>query len=113
MRFRGNVYVLSDYRTVSAGTVFVGLVKDYEIGTIIGTETEQSPSNDGSGCYFLLPNSNVMAMAAMGYSVRVNGDPTTTHGVIPDYHVEQLRADAEAGRDTVLEFTMQLAKTAE
>ena len=108
IRFKGKVFVLSDFKVTSAGAVFVGLIKDYSIGKIIGTETDQSPSNDGQGCYFLLPNSNVMAMGATTYAIRPNGDPSTTRGVIPDYEVTQLKEDTEKGIDTVMDFTMKL-----
>ena len=110
IRFKGRVFVLSDFKVTSAGAVFVGLVKDYGIGKIIGTETDQSPSNDGQGCYFLLPHSNVMAMGATMYSIRPNGDSSTTRGVIPDYEVIQTKADTEKGADTVMDFTMNLIR---
>jgi len=110
IRFKGRVFVLSDYKVVSAGSVFVGLIKDYRVGKIIGTETDQSPSDDGQGCYFLLPHSNVMAMGATEYSIRPSGDPGTTRGVIPDYEIIQLKKDTEKGTDTVMDFTLGLIK---
>ncbi|MCX6283114.1 MAG: S41 family peptidase [Bacteroidetes bacterium] len=110
IRFKGNLFVLSDYKTVSAGVDFVVLIKDYGIGKIIGTETNQSPSNDANGCYFLLPNSNIMAMGATNYTIRPNGDPSTKRGVIPNYEVTQLKADTEKGIDTIMDFTTKLIK---
>jgi Peptidase family S41 len=110
IRFKGNLLVLSDYRTTSAGVDFVGLIKDYGIGKIIGTETDQSPSNDANGCYFLLPHSNVMALGATIYEVRVSGDPNTTRGVIPDYEVSQSKAATAKGIDTIMEFAMKLVE---
>lgn len=108
--FKGDLFVLSDYNTVSAGVDFVVLIKDNKIGTIIGSETNQSPSNDANGCYFTLPNSNVMAMGATMYVIRPNGNPSTKRGVIPDYEVIQKKEDTEKGNDTVMEFTMKLIK---
>jgi hypothetical protein len=90
---------------------FVVCIKDYGIGKIIGDETNQSPSNDANGCYFLLPHSNVMAVGATNYAIRPNGDPSTTRGVIPDYEVTQLRKEAEKGIDAVMNFTLNLIKT--
>jgi len=110
IRFKGNLFVLSDYKTVSAGVDFVVLIKDYGIGKIIGTETNQSPSNDANGCYFLLPHSNVMAMGATNYAIRPNGDPSTKRGVIPDYEIHQIKKDTEKGTDTIMDFTMKLIK---
>jgi hypothetical protein len=110
IRFKGNLFVLSDNKTNSAAVDFAVCIKDYSIGKIIGNETNQSPSNDANGCYFLLPHSNVMAMGATNYAIRPNGDPSTTRGVIPDYEVTQLKKDTEKGIDTVLNFTLKLIK---
>jgi hypothetical protein len=108
IRFKGNLFVLTDYKTNSSAVDFVVLIKDYKIGTIIGSETRQSPSNDANGCYFLLPNSNIMAMGATMYEIRPNGDPDSTRGVIPDYEVKQDKKDSEKGIDSILKFTMNL-----
>jgi hypothetical protein len=108
LRFKGKVFVLSDWRVLSAGAVFVGLIKDYGIGRIVGTETGQSPSSDGSGCYFLLPNSNVMAMGSTMHSTRPSGDPSGTRGVVPDYEVMESRSDRSNGVDNVMDFTLAL-----
>jgi hypothetical protein len=110
IRFKGRVFLLSDYKVVSAGAVFAGMIKDYGVGKIIGTETDQSASMDGQGCYFLLPNSNVMAMGATEYLIRPNGDPGTERGVIPDYEVIQTKAAAQKGIDTVMDFTLSLIR---
>lgn len=110
IRFKGNLFVLSDHKTNSAAVDFVVCIKDYGIGKIIGNETNQSPSNDANGCYFLLPHSNVMAMGATNYSIRSNGDPSTMRGVIPDYEVTQTKTDSKKGIDTILDFTLKLIK---
>lgn len=110
IRFKGNLFVLSDNKTNSAAVDFVVCIKDYGIGKIIGNETNQSPSNDANGCYFLLPHCNVLAVSATNYAIRPNGDPSTTKGVIPDYEVTQLKIDTEKGIDTVMNFTLKLIK---
>jgi hypothetical protein len=110
IRFNGKVYVLSNYLVYSAGNTFVGLVKDYKIGKIIGTETGQSPSSDGQLCWFLLPHSNLLASGSTTLAIRPGGDPGTTRGVLPDYEVSQLAIDAENGVDTIMDFTINLIK---
>jgi hypothetical protein len=110
LRFNGNLFVLQDFNTVSAGVDFAVLIKDFKIGKIIGTETNQSPSNDANGCYFLLPNTNILSVAATIYNIRPNGDPNTTRGVIPDYEIIQTKEDSEKGIDTIMDFTMKLIK---
>ena len=111
IRYKGNVYVLSNHNVYSAGNCFVGLIKDYRIGQIIGTETGQSMSNDGQQCWFFLPHINVMAGGSTTLCVRPNGDPSTARGIIPDYEVVQSEEDAKKGLDTVMGFTMKLIKT--
>ncbi len=111
IRFKGNVYVLSNYKVYSAGNCFVGLIKDYRIGKIIGTETGQSMSNDGQQCWFFLPHINVLAGGSTTLCIRPNGDPSTARGIIPDYEVVQSEEDTKKGVDTVMDFTMKLIKT--
>jgi C-terminal processing protease CtpA/Prc len=110
IRFRGNIYVLSNYKVYSAANCFVGLIKDYRIGKIIGTETGQSMSNDGQQCWFFLPHMNVMAGGSTTLCVRPNGDPGTERGIIPDYEVFQSEEDKTRGVDAVMDFTMKLIK---
>jgi hypothetical protein len=110
LRFKGSVYVLSNYLVYSAGNTFVGIIKDYKIGKIIGTETGQSPSNDGQLCWFLLPHSNLLASGSTTLAIRPSGDPSTTRGVIPDFEVPQSKADAKNGQDAVMDFTMKMIK---
>ena len=111
IRFKGNVYVLSNYKVYSAANCFVGLIKDYRIGKIIGTETGQSMSNDGQQCWFFLPHMNVLAGGSTTLCIRPNGDPSTARGIIPDYEVVQSEEDTRKGVDTVMGFTMKLIKT--
>jgi hypothetical protein len=110
IRFKGKVFVLTDHRVTSAGAVFVGIIKDYGVGRILGTETDQSASMDGQGCYFLLPHSNVMAMGATEYLIRPDGDPGTAKGILPDYEVTQSKEDTRRGVDTVIDFALRLIK---
>jgi hypothetical protein len=110
IRYKGDVYVLSNHNVYSAGNCFVGLIKDYRIGKIIGTETGQSMSNDGQQCWFFLPHINVMAGGSTTLCIRPNGDPSTARGIIPDYEVVQSEEDANKGLDTVRGFAMKLIK---
>ena len=108
IRFDGKLFVLTDHKTNSSAVDFAVLIKDYNMGKIIGSETRQSPSNDANGMYFMLSHSNVIAEGATQYVVRPNGDPSTQKGIIPDYKVTQKKEDTEKGIDTVMEFTMKL-----
>ncbi len=94
-RFKGNVYALSNQYSYSATTVFPGAVKDYQIGTIVGTETGDCPAGFGQNLYFELQNSRLRCHSSTTFMIRPNGNTDMTRGVIPDYHVEQTIEDAE------------------
>jgi len=107
-RFKGNVYVLSNHNSYSATTVFLGAVKDYGVGTIIGTETGDCPTGFGNNLYFELNNSRLRCHSSTTFMIRPNGDTDMTHGVIPDYYVEQTIEDTEKNIDTIFTYTFDL-----
>lgn len=107
-RFKGNVYVLSNHNSYSATTVFIGAVKDYGLGTIIGTETGDCPTGFGNNFYFELNNSRLRCHSSTTFMIRINGDTDMTHGVIPDYYVEQSIEDTGKDIDTILKYTLDL-----
>ncbi|WP_372642180.1 S41 family peptidase [Ancylomarina sp.] len=107
-RFKGNVFVLSNYNSYSATTVFLGAAKDYKLGTIIGTETGDCPTGFGNNLYFELKNSRLRCHSSTTFMIRPNGNTDMSHGVIPDYNVEQSIEDTENNEDTILNFTLDL-----
>lgn len=107
-RFNGNVYVLSNHNSYSATTAFLGAVKDYGLGTIIGTETGDCPTGFGQNLYFELSNSRLRCHSSTTFMIRINGDTDMTHGVIPDYYIEQTIEDTEKNIDTILNYTFDL-----
>jgi hypothetical protein len=107
-RFNGNVYVLSNHNSYSATTAFLGAVKDYELGTIIGTETGDCPTGFGNNLYFELKNSRLRCHSSTTFIIRPNGDKDMTHGVKPDYYIEQTIEDTENNIDTILKYTLDL-----
>ncbi len=109
-RFKGNVYVLINHNSYSATTNFAGGIKDYKIGTIIGTETGDCPTGFGNNFYFQLQNSNLRCHSSTTFIVRPNGNMDMSHGVIPDFIVEQTIEDTAENKDTVMDFTLDLIK---
>lgn len=107
-RFKGNVYILSNHNSYSATTAFLGAVKDYGLGTIIGTETGDCPTGFGQNLYFELNNSRLRCHSSTTFMIRLSGDTDMTHGVIPDYYVEQTIEDTEKDIDTILKYTLDL-----
>lgn len=107
-RFKGNVFVLSNHNSYSATTAFLGAVKDYGLGTIVGTETGDCPTGFGQNLNFELNNSNLRCHSSTTFMIRISGDTDMTHGVIPDYYVEQTIEDSEKNIDTILNYTLDL-----
>jgi len=107
-RFKGNVYALSNQYSYSATTVFLGAIKDYNIGAIIGTETGDCPTGFGNNFYFQLKNSKLRCHSSTTFTIRYSGDIDMTHGVKPDYYIEQTIEDTENNIDTILKYTLDL-----
>ncbi len=108
LRFHGNVCVLINHNVGSAAVGFVGAIKDYHIATLIGEETAENTNGSGDLYPFDLPNSHLFAFASTTFMLRPNGDPTMTHGELPDYKVTQSEADLKNGTDAVLEFAKKM-----
>jgi hypothetical protein len=107
-RFKGKVYVLANHNSYSATTAFLGAIKDYGIGTIIGTESGDNPTEFGNNYYFELPNTRLLCHSSATFMVRPSGGTDMTHGVIPDYYIEQTIEDTNNNIDTALEYTLRL-----
>ncbi len=105
IRFNGDVFVLINHNSYSAAAVFATMIKDYQIATLVGSETGQCASADGELLPFHLPNSHWGCFAATTLGVRPNGNKRTNVGIAPDYHVKQTNAT-----DDVFEFTINLIK---
>ena len=107
-RFKGNVYVLIDQYCYSGTMALLAPVKDYKIGTLVGMESGESPGGYGEAYEFDLPNSHLYSRVSTTFSVRPNGDPDVTRGVIPDFEVKQTLEDTKNNEDTVLKYTLDL-----
>ena len=110
LRFKGNVYVLIGPRTFSSAVMFAAVIKDYKIGTLIGEETGGLASHFGDVYPFILPNTQISAGVSHKYFLRPNGQDDG-RGVLPDYEVKTELSDIISRKDTVLEFTKELAKS--
>ena len=99
---------MSNHNSYSATTAFLGAVKDYGLGTIIGTETGDCPTGFGQNLYFQLSNSSLRCHSSTTFMIRINGDTDMTHGVIPDYYIEQTIEDTVKNIDTILNYTFDL-----
>jgi C-terminal processing protease CtpA/Prc len=108
-RFSGQLFVLTSQSTFSAATGFASLIKDYSLGSIIGEETSDNPTDYGSIILFDLPNSKVTIQNSTEYTVRPAGFDDE-HGVLPDYLINRTYSDLISGYDRVMDYTFWMIK---
>ncbi len=106
-RFKGQLYVLTSKHTFSAGTQFSVMIKDNDIGYIVGEETSDDPTEYGCIMLFELPNTKINIQNSTQYNLRPAGYDDQ-RGVIPDFKVEPTYWDYINGYDKVLNYTYWL-----
>jgi len=108
-RFDGEIFCLISNRTFSTASGFAAVLKDFEIGTLIGEETGGIPTTFGDVAIITLPNSSIAAGASMKFFIRPGGDPSyVMEGVQPDIEVPVTGLDILKGRDPVLETVKRI-----
>jgi hypothetical protein len=110
LRFTGRVYLLIGPGTFSSATGFAAIVKDYELGTLIGEETGGLATSYGDFYPFDLPNTKLWVLVSHKRIFRPSGEDDG-RGVLPDYEVKQSPEDLEKGIDRVMEYTKELIKS--
>ena len=108
-RFTGSIYLLIAKPTFSAASNFAAAVKFFEIGILIGQETSGKQNHYGQVVPIQLPNSGLKGQVSTAHFITV-GDMEDSGGVKPDYEVRQKLKDTTKGRDTALEFTLNLIR---
>ena len=91
LRFEGEVFVLTSQGTASSAMDFAAVVKDFQIGTIVGEETGDLPTHVGDSIIFTLPTTGLELRVSHKYFVRP-GDFDDGRGVLPDCEVEASQA---------------------
>lgn len=94
-RFAGEVVVLIDAMTYSAGILFATTLQDHRLATVIGQPTGGHANQTGNMEPVHLPNTGLMAYIPARIFVRPNGDPGTS-AVIPDVIVDAAVEDGDA-----------------
>ncbi len=83
-RFLGNVYLITDHNTFSAGSIFAEMFKYYNMGKIIGQPTGNLYSFNGFALAdFTLPNSKLSYQVSSVYNV-ANSEEEGMKSVEPD-----------------------------
>jgi hypothetical protein len=111
LRFKGKIYLLVGSDTFSAAITFATILQDYGLATLIGEET----SDTASYCAFIsapfpLPRTGLNFILSTRCSVRPSG-VLDDLPVIPDIVVKTTIEDQIAGRDPVLEYTLNLIRS--
>ena len=106
--YTGTVYVLTDAANSSATFLMASIVKQNELGTLVGEVTGGNLMGTNGGMMFFLrlPNSKIeVDIPVYGYYPNTK---QPDRGVIPDILVERTIADAIEGKDTILLKTLEL-----
>lgn len=104
IRFKSKVYVLINRFSFSNTTSVASIIKDYQLGKLIGEETPDFISSYGAIQQFNLPNTQIAVSFPKGLFIRPSGD-ATPQNVKPDYKVEDNTSD---GKDEILDYTVEL-----
>jgi len=88
-RFQGQVYLITDHNTFSAGSIFAEMFSFYNMGKIIGQPTGNLYSFNGFAlASFSLPNSKLTFQISSVYNVANNGEEGLK-SVMPDILLNQ------------------------
>lgn len=83
--FNGNLYALTSPDTFSSGMMFAEVIKDNDLGTLIGEEPGNDPNGYGDVVMFELPNSNLLLSSSIRQWHRID---SAAQGLIePDISV--------------------------
>jgi C-terminal processing protease CtpA/Prc len=106
-RVDGQVVFLTDTRAISAAETFMGIVKHYDLGTIVGQPTAGANGN-------INRTSLVGDWAVIWTGMRVRKHDGSQHhlvGIRPDVEAERTIKGIRSGRDEVLEKALKLIRS--
>lgn len=107
--FKGKILLLTGIETFSSGTELAMLIKDYNLGKIIGQETGGIPTCYGDRFDFELPNTKIEVGVSYKWSLRPSG-VDDNRGVIPDIILNPSLLDILSGKDIEMDYTLSLIK---
>ena len=109
--FSGELIILIDGSNFSTTGHFCSLVKYHEQGTFIGIETGSTYTCNAAVRVIPLKNTRIGLKIATGsFAAAVNGFPKD-RGIIPDHIVETKLKDLKSGKDTVLDYALELIES--
>lgn len=111
--FRGQIVVLTDGLTFSAGSVAAALIKSHQSGILLGEESGGAYLGNNSGILssIKLPNSSITVRIPMWYYANaVRKIPQSSSGVIPDFAIQQNTQDFQEDVDTVMKAAIAMIR---
>jgi C-terminal processing protease CtpA/Prc len=111
LRFESRVFVLINGMSISATSGFAALAHHHKRAVFIGEETGGAYYSDNGGDFLklTLPCTGLRVNIPLrSYTMRVPGYPHLDRGVLPDFEVAPKIEDILKGRDTILQFVLDL-----
>jgi len=108
--FKGNVFILINGGSFSATGECTTMIHFYKKGKFVGEECGAGyyGNTSGFGAFLTLPNTRLrIGIPMVKYVMPVSGYPPD-RGIIPDYPVDPKINDLLNGRDTEMEFVLDL-----
>lgn len=109
-RFSGNLFVLMDGDCSSTTPHFLSLIKQNNLGTLIGEEANGNHLTFGGQKWFSLPNTGIKYCVGRNKYITSAVNFPKEHGILPDHHITSTIDDYLQEKDTVLEYTLNLIK---
>lgn len=111
--FLGDLYIIVNGMTASAGAEFASLARAHGIGTFVGEETggDYNGVNGFDRTYLELPHSKIGVLIA-GWRGLMAWDQNENigHGVVPSYEIQPTMEDLLNEQDAEMQFTYDLIK---
>ena len=111
--FDGRLFVLTSAATFSSGNWFAVIVKDNDLGTVIGEPTGNAPSSYGDVPTFEMPNTGFSFTVSHKRWIRPNPDNDPADALYPDVTVCTTIDDMINGTDPQLDKLRAIIKEAD
>lgn len=115
INYDGRIYVLTNEKSISAASIFAGLIHKYKRGVIVGRETGSAYQqlNAVKFANVRLKNTELslrIPLVKCIYEYPENSDIPWGRGVLPDYPFKITLDELIGDKDTMLNYTLQLIK---
>ncbi|MGE5592462.1 MAG: S41 family peptidase, partial [Betaproteobacteria bacterium] len=102
--FRGEVYVLTSWRSFSAAVDFAAILRDNSLAKVVGAPTGGTPTEYGDTLSFSMPNTGWRFSVSTTWFVRPDPARDPADALYPDISIPTTVQDIREGRDPVLEW---------